>query len=842
MRRLAGSILSAFIVAGLSACGGGGGSGSSTSSYGSLSGLAATGAAIANGSVIAKCVAGAPLTGTTDANGAFSLTLTAAHTAPCMLQVTGGTPSVTLYGFALASGHVNISPLSDLVVTKALGSDSGAAFTSFDATKGSAISAGLATAKTYVNAQIAAIAGSAPSVDPLTGTFAVGDANDKLLDALGAAMTAAGKSIADLRTGAAGSAALAGTVPPYLSAPSGVAAAANSASQITVNWTAVPGATSYDIYRSTTSGALGSSLTTIQAPAISYVDTGLTASTAYYYTIKAGNSVVTASAASTQATATTQNPAVIVTIPSVPTGLAATTVSDTQITVSWATVAGATSYNIYRSTAAGVQGSKVNTSAAPSVSYADTGLTASTLYYFTVTAVNLAGESGTSSVSATTNAAPAPTGPSCLITASASGVPNPLRYCYATLPQPFTCDAAGMGPSVLYMGTALKAAYPSSGAATYTFASQANCTSVPPGTQTGTIFKTIDGSGTASTLAGISATANSGLVLTDGSASAARFAFASSSGFSASNQKINTSGMVSDGTYLYAVDQGNSKIRKISIADGSVSTMALVADGSGTDATTIQWGQLAGIAINPAHTHLFVTGNKMIRKINIATGAVSFVGATGVRYYDNGLGLYTNKITFTNTTSGSTTDSLAYYGDGITTDGTSVYVTDRTSGSSAGRVLKIDIATNSVSTLVSLTNFTSAGSFPHAMTNDGNNLYIVGDRVVRKIDISTKAETILAGNNLGGSTSIDGVGTAASFTLHMQGVDTDGTYLYISDDTAIRKMNIASGLVTTLAGSATYGYAQGTGTLAKFDNLGGLVVVGTTVYATDNFSAIRKIQ
>ena len=51
---------------------------------------------------------------------------------------------------ATAAGQVNITPITDLIVTKALGSDPAAAFTAFDAARGSALSGGLAAAKTYV--------------------------------------------------------------------------------------------------------------------------------------------------------------------------------------------------------------------------------------------------------------------------------------------------------------------------------------------------------------------------------------------------------------------------------------------------------------------------------------------------------------------------------------------------------------------------------------------------------------------------------------------------------------------------------------------------------------------
>ena len=212
----------------LLACGGGGGT-AAVSDPGALTGLAATGAAIAGGAVSAKCAAGPLLSGSTNANGIFNLALTAAHTAPCMLQVIGGTPSATLYGFATSAGRVNITPLTDLIVAKALGSDPAAAFAAFDNTKGSSIAGNLAAAKTYVQAQVDAITGSSVVVDPLSEIFAVGDASDKLLDALGVAMSAAGKRLADLRGGAATGANLVGIVPPYVAAPPASAASASGA-------------------------------------------------------------------------------------------------------------------------------------------------------------------------------------------------------------------------------------------------------------------------------------------------------------------------------------------------------------------------------------------------------------------------------------------------------------------------------------------------------------------------------------------------------------------------------------------------------------------------------------
>ena len=292
----------------LAACGGGGTSTTATASPGTLTGVAATGAAIASAPLAAKCVTGPVLSGTTDANGAFTLTLTSAHTAPCILQVTGGTPSVNLYSFAIAAGQVNVSPLTDLVLAKSLGGDPAVAYTAFDATKGSAISAGLAAAKAYVQTQITSMTG-AGTADPLTSSFAVGSADDKVLDALGAALTAAGKSVAELRTGAQTGATWSSVVPAFLSAPAGVSASASSASQISLNWNAVPTATGYNIYRSTTSNVQLVVGNKVNAQAVTtaggYSVSNLTASTAYYFKVTAVNGIAPESAGSAEITATT---------------------------------------------------------------------------------------------------------------------------------------------------------------------------------------------------------------------------------------------------------------------------------------------------------------------------------------------------------------------------------------------------------------------------------------------------------------------------------------------------------------------------------------------------------
>jgi fibronectin type 3 domain-containing protein len=187
--------------------------------------------------------------------------------------------------------------------------------------------------------------------------------------------------------------------------PTGLTATAGNA-QVALNWSSSSGATSYNIYRSTTSGGEGSTPYKTGVTSTSFTDSGLTNGTTYYYEVSAVNSAGQ-SPVSSQVSATPH-----LSVPPTPTGLTATS-GNTQVALNWSSSSGATSYNIYRSTTSGGEGSTPYQTGVTSTSFTDTGLTNGTTYYYEVSAVNAAGQSPVSSqVSATPQVSvpPTPTG------------------------------------------------------------------------------------------------------------------------------------------------------------------------------------------------------------------------------------------------------------------------------------------------------------------------------------------------------------------------------------------------------------------------------------------------
>ena len=134
---------------------------------------------------------------------------------------------------------------------------------------------------------------------------------------------------------------------------------------------------------------------------------------------------------------------------------------------------------------------------------------------------------------------------------------------------------------------------------------------------------------------------------------------------------------------------------------------------------------------------------------------------------------------------------------------------------------------------------------PNGVTTDGKNLYVAdsGNHTIRKVVIATGEVTTLAGT-AGLSGSSDGTSTSARFN-DPYGITTDGTNLYVADsgNHTIRKVAIAIRVVTTLAGSAgSSGSTDNTGTLARFNDPLGITTDGTDLYVTDSGNhTIRRV-
>jgi fibronectin type 3 domain-containing protein len=160
------------------------------------------------------------------------------------------------------------------------------------------------------------------------------------------------------------------------STPTNVSASAAD-NKVTVSWTAVTGAKSYNIYRSDSQTG---TYTKVGTPTTaSYVDT-VTAAGTYYYKASAVSAGGFESALSTPI-------AVAVTPPSAPTNVSASA-ADNKVTVSWTTVTGAKSYNVYRSDSQTGMYTKVG--ASTTASYVDT-VTAMGTYYYKASAVSAGG-------------------------------------------------------------------------------------------------------------------------------------------------------------------------------------------------------------------------------------------------------------------------------------------------------------------------------------------------------------------------------------------------------------------------------------------------------------------
>jgi hypothetical protein len=260
-------------------------------------------------------------------------------------------------------------------------------------------------------------------------------------------------------------------------------------------------------------------------------------------------------------------------------------------------------------------------------------------------------------------------------------------------------------------------------------------------------------------------------------------------------------------------------------------------DGAGAVA---RFNNPLGVATDGAG-HLFVadTGNHTIRQIDVATGTVTtLAGAAGMSGSSDGTG----------------PAARLYFPSSIASDGAGqLFVADWYNDT----IRQIEIATGIVTTLAGTTGMSgsndatgTAARFrsPWGIASDSaGHLFVSdsGNHTIRQIEIATGVVTTLAGS-AGTSGNSDGTGTAARFDTP-RGVARDGAgHLFIgyTFNHTIRQIAIATGVVTTIAGSAQVsGGSDNTGTAARFNGPWSVASDGAGhLFIADTYNnAIREI-
>ncbi|GMU63168.1 MAG: hypothetical protein AMXMBFR34_49310 [Myxococcaceae bacterium] len=185
--------------------------------------------------------------------------------------------------------------------------------------------------------------------------------------------------------------------------------------------------------------------------------------------------------------------------------------------------------------------------------------------------------------------------------------------------------------------------------------------------------------------------------------------------------------------------------------------------------------------------------------------------------------------------------------DAITTDGATLWVIDSRRIRAVSLTPPYAVTTIAGSGAMGCMDATGAAATfddPRGLTYFRNALYLVDANcaVVRKIDLASQAVTTLAGAAYQ-TGRVDGVGAAARFISPRYIASDNSGVLYISDTNGnqVRSFTIASNAVGTFIGSGTQGYLDGVGTQAQVHRPRGMTSDGTSLYWVEfNQQTVRQ--
>jgi len=264
--------------------------------------------------------------------------------------------------------------------------------------------------------------------------------------------------------------------------------------------------------------------------------------------------------------------------------------------------------------------------------------------------------------------------------------------------------------------------------------------------------------------------------------------------------------------YIFVADSTADVIERINPADQSNIVYAGTRNyspgntGDGGPATSANLQSAGDIALDGAG-NLYIASGNVVRKIDGVTGIISTVAGGGTNTVQAGMPATTANL-------GNIT-SLAVDSAG------NLYLSESAYFPESALVIKVDAAAGTISIVAgSQSNGASYGDGGAATSaalgspvglalDSAANLYIADSsyHVVRKVDLSTDKISTVAGTPSQAATGA-GMGDGSPATsANLQGpnavaLDPAGD-IYISDGAVVRKVSAATGIISTVAGSAT---------------------------------------
>ncbi|HZX48523.1 MAG TPA: hypothetical protein VFF47_04815 [Nitrospirota bacterium] len=302
------------------------------------------------------------------------------------------------------------------------------------------------------------------------------------------------------------------------------------------------------------------------------------------------------------------------------------------------------------------------------------------------------------------------------------------------------------------------------------------------------------------------------------------------------------SGINTDGVYLYVMDSGTNRVRRVQMDTGETKSFSF-SRHKGISLNSPAGGDLTGGIL-----YIADNGNHIVRKLEIATlnnaPLILIAGNLGISGYGYSAGY-----------------SASFYNPvGITADGMgNLYVADTGNHT----IRKVVISTGEVTTVAGIParpGFMNSEFgypmffYPRGICIIGNHLYVAdsGSHLVRRVNLSTGWVGLVAGlsdyvTNVGSPGTSDSTGAAAGFS-DPRGIATDGKYLYVTDsgNHTIRRILAATGQVRTIAGMPSEaGYRDDISFNARFNYPRGITVDGDYLYVADTgnnvFRRVNKV-